>query len=152
MLQPEATETHFTNHHRLVENNCFYSDTFRAACCLGFVWFENTCVFRNDLATVRKMLCEKPEATSASAPAYLFERDCFVDSFWGALGSDFGPDPFQNAPKSGPRVAQKLSTKQSRSNKYAGADSEVERAGCEAWGVDFEPFQLQGKELIFSPI
>merc|ERR1712194_744286 len=29
--------------------------------------------------------------TSESAPAYLFDRDCFVDSFWGALWSEFGP-------------------------------------------------------------
>ena len=28
-------------------------------------------------------------STSESAPAYLFERDCFVDSFWGALWPDF---------------------------------------------------------------
>ena len=56
----------------------------------------------------------------------------------------FGHDPSQNGPKSGHRAPQKLSTKQSRSNKYAGADSEVEKAGCEAWGVDFEDFELHG--------
>ena len=61
-----------------------------------------------------------------------------VDSFWGALGSDFGPYPSQNAPKSDPRAPQKLSTKQSRSKKYAGADSEVEKACCEAWEVDVD--------------
>ena len=61
-----------------------------------------------------------------------FERDCFVESFWGALGSDFGAYPTQNVPKSGHRAPQKLSTKQSRSKKYAGADSEVEKASCEA--------------------
>ena len=38
-----------------------------------------------------------------------------VDSFRGALGSDFGPYPSQTAPKSGPRAPQKLSTKHSRS-------------------------------------
>ena len=56
-------------------------------------------------------------STSESAPAYFFERDCFVDSFWGALGSDFRPYPSQSAPKSGHRAPQKLSTKQSRSTK-----------------------------------
>merc|ERR1712153_238129 len=30
-------------------------------------------------------------STSDSAPAILFERDCFVDSFWGALWPDFRP-------------------------------------------------------------
>ena len=43
-----------------------------------------------------------------------------------------------NGRKSGHRAPQKLSTKQSRSKKYAGADSEVEKAGCGAWGVDFD--------------
>ena len=33
--------------------------------------------------------------------------------------------------------------------KYAGDDSEVEQACCEAWGVDFDEFQLQGIEVIF---
>ena len=28
--------------------------------------------------------------------------------------------------------------------KYAGADAEVEKAGCEAWGVDFEDFEVHG--------
>ena len=28
--------------------------------------------------------------------------------------------------------------------KYAGADAEVEKAGCEAWGVDFDDFELHG--------
>ena len=83
-------------------------------------------------------------STSESAPAYFFERDCFVDSFWGALGSDFGPYPSQNAPKSDPRAPKKPSTKHSRSKKYAGAESEVEKACCEAWGVDFEDFELHG--------
>ena len=50
------------------------------------------------------------------------------------------PYPSQNGPKSDHRAPQKLSTKQSRSKKYAGADSEVEKAGCEAWGVDFDDF------------
>ena len=50
----------------------------------------------------------------------------------------------KNGRKSGHRAPQKLSTKQSRSNKYAGADSEVEKASCEAWGVDFEDFELHG--------
>ena len=52
--------------------------------------------------------------------------------------------PFQNVPKSDHRAPQKLSTKQSRSNKYAGADSEVQKACCEAWGTDFEDFELHG--------
>ena len=45
-----------------------------------------------------------------------------------------------NGRKSGHRAPQKLSTKQSRSKKYAGADAEVEKACCEAWGVDFDDF------------
>ena len=50
-------------------------------------------------------------STSESAPAYFFERDCFVDSFWGALGSDFGAFWDGDGPKSDPRAPQKLSTR-----------------------------------------
>ena len=46
--------------------------------------------------------------------------------------------------KSGHRAPQKLSTKQSRSKKYAGADYDVEKACCEAWGIDFDDFELHG--------
>ena len=49
-----------------------------------------------------------------------------------------------NGRKSGHRAPQKLSTKHSRSKKDAGADAEVEKAGCEAWGIDFEDFELHG--------
>ena len=57
---------------------------------------------------------------------------------------DFGPKCgqqwSQNDPKSGPSAPQKLSTSLSGSKKYAGADSEVEKAGCGAGGADLEPF------------
>ena len=44
-----------------------------------------------------KILKNDPQAsqlvfsTSESDPAVFFARDCFVDSFWGALWPDFRP-------------------------------------------------------------
>ena len=31
---------------------------------------------------------QQASSSSESVPAYFFERDCFVDSLWGALWSD----------------------------------------------------------------
>ena len=55
------------------------------------------------------------------------------------LLQNVGHDPSQNGPKSGHRAIEKLPTRLSRSKKCAEADSEVEKAGCGASGVDFEP-------------
>ena len=82
--------------------------------------------------------------TSPSRKSGYIHRFPARRQLWGALGSDFGPYPSQDDPKSDPRTHQKLSTKQSRSKKYAGADSEVQKAKCEAWEVDFEDFELHG--------